>query len=169
MPDTTHVKMLCIHVASLQSIVGLPDKYGTWNELYRARPALVRFGIVATVPATKPPRQCSAALFHLPVTQSPMKIFTGKTSLPSLTRYFSGSLCSMGYAETKIKADYFVHKETKTTKFLDRSMDTALARLLLKIESCGLFRTQVFQVFQSFFANRRKGCRHFDKDGKKIC
>ena len=40
-----------IRLASLRSIAGLPDKYGPWNELYRARPALVRFGIAATVPA----------------------------------------------------------------------------------------------------------------------
>ena len=90
MPDTTQVKM-CIRLASLRRMAGLPDKYGPWNELYRARPALVRFGIAATMPVSKPPMQSSTALFRLPVTHSLMKIFTGKTGLPSLARYFAGS------------------------------------------------------------------------------
>ena len=87
---------VCIRLASLRSIAGLPDKYGHWSELYRARPALVRFGIAATVPASTPPRQSSTAPFRLPVTHSLMKIFTGKTGLPSLARYFSGSLVQHG-------------------------------------------------------------------------
>ena len=57
---------MCIRLASLRSIAGLPDKYGPWNELYRARPALVRFGIAAAVPASKP----VTARSSLPVTQS---------------------------------------------------------------------------------------------------
>ena len=85
LPDTTNVK-ICIRLTSLRSIAGLPDKYMPWNGLYRAPPALVRFGIAATVPASKPPRQNSTARFRLPVTHSLMKMFTGKTGLPSLAR-----------------------------------------------------------------------------------
>ena len=80
-------------------MAGLADKYGAWNELYRARLALVRFGIAATVPAGKPLRQRSTAAFRLPVTHSLLKIFTGKTDLPSLARCFSGSLVQHGYVD----------------------------------------------------------------------
>ena len=88
---------MCIHLESLRQIAILPDQCGPWNELYRARPALVKFGIIAaTVPASKPPRQSSTAPFCLPVTHSLMKIFTGKTGLPSVARYFSESLVEPG-------------------------------------------------------------------------
>ena len=42
LPHLTGTTQMCICLASLPSIAGLTDKYGPWNELYRARPALVR-------------------------------------------------------------------------------------------------------------------------------
>ena len=61
---------MCIRLVSLRSIAGLADKYGPGNELYRAMPAMVKYGIAATVPASKPPGRSSTAPFGLPVTQS---------------------------------------------------------------------------------------------------
>ena len=89
-----------------KSIAGLPDKYGPWNELYRARPALARFEITATVPASKPPRQSCTAPFRLPVTHGLMRTVTGKTGLPRLARSFSESLMQHGLT-AKIVVDVF--------------------------------------------------------------
>ena len=95
---------MCIRLASLRSIAGLLDKYGPWNELYRARLVLVRFGIAATVTASKPPRESSTAPFHLPVTHSVIKIFPAKLACRAWPATFPEVLCMMGREPTFIQS-----------------------------------------------------------------